>query len=213
MAAASCCCTRDGALGFAVDLVSRITDCSPTREAIGAIASGNSGRLGECDNLYDIIFYSGTGGAPPIPTFPSGQWADIIAWVEAGGRLCLIHEILDAAASADANDFLATVGTSMAFGLVQYDGGFIPHKIGVPADVPIMDGLSGVKHAGALEVTGGTPLLFAEADNTKAIIACEAVGDGFVMAIGDRNVTDINFGLDNCPFWSRWHDYPNNQIL
>lgn len=161
----------------------------------------------------DILFYVvAAGGCHPNYAFiDSSDWAAVRSWVEAGGRLLIGAEhfiaggpefggCMTEASRTNLNDFLFSIGSSMAISAVSCNQGCVgffsePWYAPTVGSAQIVSGQSWVDIASVTEVTGGTALAETIAEGgggacTSALtfLAIEAIGSGYVMVSGDGNI-------------------------
>lgn len=156
---------------------------------------------------------SGSGAERSI-NFSESDWAEVKAWIEAGGRLWLQAEYgaaLDDPEQLD--DFLNAMGVGMSWNSGVYDSGCDVSRSARHDTANISDGAV-LRMAATAEILGGTPVWRCPTAE-KIMVAVEAVGDGFLFVSGDGNLFNDSCGYigDNSPFALRLYEYEDSEVI
>lgn len=177
------------------------------------IADSNFSRLDEVKLLLAGLQANECGDAM---LFSSGQWDEIKAWIESGGRMWLNTEwATDEPGDCledrtNVNDFLTAIGSA-----IQYEFGY--HDCDEPdwldataGSANIVSGLS-FKMACAGEISGGTSVWISPDSTT--FVAAEQLGLGFIFVSGDGNVWDADIIDTNSELIVRLMEYAAEDVL
>jgi hypothetical protein len=137
-------------------------------------------------------------------TYDSGFQSDLLAWVEAGGRLFLTGDNVTCfdlvyPNRTDFNNLLGYLGSAMQlttnfpFGCPETSD----CADATPASIGIMDSLpAAIQYKQGGEISGGTPLAYTSTiytpngcDVEHVLIAAEEIGDGLVVACASSYLT------------------------
>jgi hypothetical protein len=155
-------------------------------------------------DLCDAIFIGPVGQCGYSTCLDVDQAYIIGTWIYDGGRAFVAGEYMPCITNVqltNINAFLSAIGSGMSFGNVLADCGCSSNWTGVlNTSVPMLADVPHIMHACTNSVSGGTWLANINSPPGYPFIAMEAIGNGFVMAAGDSNLT-ATCGYNNCKLW------------